>query len=87
MIQNCFPFPEYINIQSIMQGQWERNLYCNRNPVILQLICFCNKQCSFLLHLFNSFKFQEAIKQVWSLEGNCFRTKGGKEKKEKEMIV
>ena len=33
------------------------------------------------------FEFQEAIKQVWSLEGNCFRTKGGKEKKEKEMIV
>lgn len=34
-----------------------------------------------------TFEFQEAIKQVWSLEGNCFRTKGGKEKKEKEMIV
>jgi hypothetical protein len=30
---------------------------------------------------------QEAMKQCYSLEGNCHRTKGAKEKKEKEMIV
>ena len=40
-----------------------------------------------LQYLLVNFTFQEAIKQVWSLEGNCFRTKGGKEKKDKEMIV
>ena len=29
-------------------------------------------------------EFQEAIKQIYSSEGNCYRTKG---KKDKEMIV
>ena len=41
----------------------------------------------YVQYLLVNFTFQEAIKQVWSLEGNCFRTKGGKEKKDKEMIV
>jgi hypothetical protein len=31
--------------------------------------------------------FQEAIKQCFSLEGNTHRTRGSKDKKEKEMIV
>ena len=44
-----------------------------------------NLSNNLLLH--SPFHLQEAMKQVFSLEGNSFRTKGSKDKKEKEMIV
>jgi len=54
-------------------------------PVLTDHLAFLDRSIQRPLREYND--CQEAIKQVWSLEGNCFRTKGGKEKKEKEMIV
>jgi len=54
-------------------------------PVLTDHLTFLDRSIQRPLREYND--CQEAIKQVWSLEGNCFRTKGGKEKKEKEMIV
>jgi len=54
-------------------------------PVLTDHLAFLDRSIQRPLREYND--CQEAIKQVWSIEGNCFRTKGGKEKKEKEMIV